>query len=249
MRFGRDYQQIDAGNYLLTDPYGASQEVLNSFTATIGRKILVLGDMGEIGEASGQYHDEIGGYAKSQGVDLLFGIGYKLNEIEDYKNAKGCFAMAAPDYTRAFCYLSTTTDQETDKPKAERDRESFNYIAYSASQNDWCAEYGMYATYWFGDKDIPKDRDLALRWLEHRLAVQADGLAVLAPGEAVAVAGSFFGLGDDDREWLRKHCNSIIHSAAILEFFGKDRAGAEGTVPRRRGRSPQNQQPSMRRLR
>lgn len=34
-----------------------------------------------------------------------------------------------------------------------------------------------------------------------------------------------FGLGDDDREWLRKHCNSIIHSAAILEFFGKDRAG------------------------
>jgi UDP-N-acetylmuramoyl-tripeptide--D-alanyl-D-alanine ligase len=31
--------------------------------------------MGEIGEASGQYHDEIGGYAKSQGVDLLFGIG------------------------------------------------------------------------------------------------------------------------------------------------------------------------------
>ncbi|HCP13745.1 MAG TPA: Male sterility domain protein [Planctomycetaceae bacterium] len=34
-----------------------------------------------------------------------------------------------------------------------------------------------------------------------------------------------FGLSDDDREWLRKHCHSIIHSAAILEFFGKDRAG------------------------
>ncbi len=30
-------QQIDAGNYLLTDPYGASQETLDSFTATIGR--------------------------------------------------------------------------------------------------------------------------------------------------------------------------------------------------------------------
>ncbi len=99
-------------------------------------------------------------------ADVLYGAGYKLNEIEDYANAKSCFAMAAPHYTRAFCYLSTTTDQETDKPKAERDRESFNYIAYSASQNDWCAEYGMYATYWFGDKDIPKDRDLALRWLE-----------------------------------------------------------------------------------
>lgn len=29
--------QINAGNYLLTDPFGASQDVLNSFTATIGR--------------------------------------------------------------------------------------------------------------------------------------------------------------------------------------------------------------------
>src|SRR5690606_28783683 len=30
-------QAIDAGDYLLTDPYGASQDTLNSFTATIGR--------------------------------------------------------------------------------------------------------------------------------------------------------------------------------------------------------------------
>ncbi|AZD20337.1 sel1 repeat family protein [Pseudomonas chlororaphis] len=99
-------------------------------------------------------------------ADVLYGAGYKLYEAEDFKSAKSCFAMAAPNYTRAFCYLSTSTDQETDRPKAERDRESFNYIAYSAAQNDWCAEYGMYATYWFGDKDIPQDKHLAVRWLE-----------------------------------------------------------------------------------
>lgn len=34
-----------------------------------------------------------------------------------------------------------------------------------------------------------------------------------------------FGLSDEDREWVKSHVTSIIHSAAILEFYGKDRAG------------------------
>ena len=34
-----------------------------------------------------------------------------------------------------------------------------------------------------------------------------------------------FGLSEDDREWTRTHCTSIIHNAAILEFYGSDRAG------------------------
>lgn len=34
-----------------------------------------------------------------------------------------------------------------------------------------------------------------------------------------------FGLSEDDAAWVQKNCQSIIHSAAILEFYGKDRAG------------------------
>lgn len=34
-----------------------------------------------------------------------------------------------------------------------------------------------------------------------------------------------FGLSDEDTQWVRERCKSIIHSAAILEFYGKDRAG------------------------
>ena len=33
-----------------------------------------------------------------------------------------------------------------------------------------------------------------------------------------------FGLSAEDTEWVRQSCNAIIHSAAILEFYGKDRA-------------------------
>lgn len=34
-----------------------------------------------------------------------------------------------------------------------------------------------------------------------------------------------FGFSADDADWARENCGSIIHSAAILEFYGKDRAG------------------------
>ena len=68
-----------AGAMVLDDTYNANPDSVKAgidvLASTIGKKILVLGDMGEIGEASGQYHDEIGGYAKSQGIDRLLALG------------------------------------------------------------------------------------------------------------------------------------------------------------------------------
>ncbi len=72
-------RQGRAGAMVLDDTYNANPDSVRAgidvLAATVGRKVLVLGDMGEIGEASGQYHDEIGGYAKSQGIDRLLALG------------------------------------------------------------------------------------------------------------------------------------------------------------------------------
>jgi len=67
------------GSIVLDDTYNANPDSVRAgidvLAATIGKKILVLGDMGEIGDMTGQFHDEVGGYAKSQGVDRLLALG------------------------------------------------------------------------------------------------------------------------------------------------------------------------------
>lgn len=67
------------GATIIDDSYNANPDsaraAIDVLAATPGHKVLVLGDMGEIGDTSAQVHDEIGGYAKSMGVDALYGFG------------------------------------------------------------------------------------------------------------------------------------------------------------------------------
>ena len=50
----------------------ASIDVLNM---AIGRKVAILGDMGELGNNEQELHYEVGEYAANQGIDLVCGIG------------------------------------------------------------------------------------------------------------------------------------------------------------------------------
>ncbi|ADV26596.1 TonB-dependent receptor [Pseudoxanthomonas suwonensis 11-1] len=70
-------QAIDAGDYLLTDPYGASQDTLNSFTATIGRNSFFK---------SKEYFANINFdlFEMGGGVsNAVFGIEYRDEQFED----------------------------------------------------------------------------------------------------------------------------------------------------------------------
>jgi len=64
---------------IIDDSYNASPEALKAgidvLTGYQGKKLLIMGDMAELGAISRSAHEEIGSYASESGVDLLLGIG------------------------------------------------------------------------------------------------------------------------------------------------------------------------------
>jgi hypothetical protein len=98
--------------------------------------------------------------------DILFGLGFQLYEDQEWDSAKSCLELAAPKHPRAFCYLSIIAGQDESKSAEQRSTDAFNYMAYSATQNDWCAEYGLYQVYQYGGDGVKADPALASRWLE-----------------------------------------------------------------------------------
>ncbi len=68
-----------AGELIIDDTYNANptstRAALDVLAQQQGRKLLVLGDMGELGADGVELHAEVGRYAASLGIDALYGVG------------------------------------------------------------------------------------------------------------------------------------------------------------------------------
>jgi UDP-N-acetylmuramoyl-tripeptide--D-alanyl-D-alanine ligase len=78
-----DYTIINDAYNASPDSMEAALDVLKQYD---GRKIAVLGTMKELGDSSAKAHEQVGAYAKSSGVDLLFTLG-EFNQ--DFKKGYG----------------------------------------------------------------------------------------------------------------------------------------------------------------
>lgn len=69
------------GATVIDDSYNANPDSMRAaidvLAALPGRRIFVMGDMGEVGATADRLHEEIGDCAKNQGIDRLFALGEK----------------------------------------------------------------------------------------------------------------------------------------------------------------------------
>jgi UDP-N-acetylmuramoyl-tripeptide--D-alanyl-D-alanine ligase len=77
------------GARVIDDTYNANpmsmKAAVDVLKTQVGQKILVLGDMGELGEDAAAMHEEIGVYAKTAQIDLLFVLGdLSINTVRGF---------------------------------------------------------------------------------------------------------------------------------------------------------------------
>lgn len=72
-------RRLAAGVWLIDDSYNANADsvraAIDVLASVPGPRVLVLGDMGEVGDQGPAMHEEVGAYAASRGVDVLVAMG------------------------------------------------------------------------------------------------------------------------------------------------------------------------------
>jgi len=88
------------GTAIIDDSYNANpasvRAAIEVLAAAAGKKILVLGDMGELGEGAGKLHEAIGIQAKQAGIEMLLTLG-ELSRSSAEAFGSGAQHFASPE--------------------------------------------------------------------------------------------------------------------------------------------------------
>lgn len=80
-------KDLPEGMQLIDDSYNANPDsvraAIDVLAQLMGKKILVLGNMAEVGINSGAVHFEVGAYAREQGIDHLFVLGHDARQAAE----------------------------------------------------------------------------------------------------------------------------------------------------------------------
>ena len=80
-------KQARCGTTLIDDSYNANPDsvraAIDVLASCSAPTVLVLGDMGEVGERGAEFHREVGAYAYQKGISRLFAIGQAARDAAD----------------------------------------------------------------------------------------------------------------------------------------------------------------------
>ena len=78
---------------LIDDTYNANVASVNAavdlLSSFAGQRLLVLGDMAELGEKTRNYHEQVGKHAKQSGIDRIYTLGVLSQHSSDIFEARG----------------------------------------------------------------------------------------------------------------------------------------------------------------
>ncbi len=76
---------LDNGCGLIDDSYNANPDsvraAIDVLAAALAPRVLIIGDMGEVGAQGPEFHREIGAYARERGIEVVLALGEQSREL------------------------------------------------------------------------------------------------------------------------------------------------------------------------
>jgi UDP-N-acetylmuramoyl-tripeptide--D-alanyl-D-alanine ligase len=124
---------------LIDDTYNANVESIKAAISLLanysGKKILILGDMGELGSEACSYHQEVGEFAKDQGISVLFTLGVLSQNTSDAFAHNNDDAMSKHFNERANLSAYLFSQLEQNNPSNHNNQESNINILVKGSRS------------------------------------------------------------------------------------------------------------------